>query len=210
MLSWGFDKFISRVSALKTGGEDEEKPKGRARTLLTLGRVNYVMKLLVQNVAMVEEVNEIQNKYVIVEEVVHEATGDSSLIRGDNNLLNQSESRSQSVLLVVISYLRYIHQNSKILFEIYRRQPNRSTASLIKADLRVIATCVTLCDILGSSRMFEDLLDQVTGEKVHAASNVLNSTIPRSFCPPRSIVDSGSVDSIVISRFQAIWQRFID
>jgi hypothetical protein len=63
-------------------------PRGERGLLVTLGRVIYILKLLAQDVANVEEINKTQNKYLIAEQVVHDATGNSSLIRGDNNLIN--------------------------------------------------------------------------------------------------------------------------
>jgi hypothetical protein len=157
VLSWGNKKYVGRLSKLKNGGGTGQKSTGRAKNRMTLGKVYFAMKALVLDVTKREKIVDIENKHLVAERAVLRATGETSYIRGDNNLVFEAKAQNTSTLMITISYLRYVHRYAKEFYAAFERCTDGS--ELGREEYEAITTVTTLCDMLGSSRIFEDYLD---------------------------------------------------
>ena len=154
MLSWGTEKFKSRLLALTYGvsAAAQGTLKGKIKAKLTLNIVVVIDALTaIRNEhAKVEEVRKLSTKYLTTNNDSVTTSGKTPLFSGDLNLLMFSRKQKNTVLDIVLTWLAYVQKG---ISEFHKGN------WLGNHDYKKISLLLSCCDMLGNSWICRELLD---------------------------------------------------
>jgi len=147
ILGWSSDRITTRLTALNYAGANKPGPKSKARSekLLNLEKILSALSALSAlggDDSTRRKVKDLEKRYT--------SNLDAILLRGDKHILRRSKDKDVSFLDVVYSWLRFIKD------AIGRFHKKRRLGEFDVSDFTSLALTA---DILGSSRIFEDVLD---------------------------------------------------
>jgi len=144
ILGWSSDRITTRLTALNYAGANKPGPKSKARSekLINLDKILSALSGLAGDDSTRRKVKDLEKRY--------SSNFDAILLRGDKHILRRSKDKDVSFLDVVYSWLRFIKD------AIGRFHKKRRLGEFDVSDFTSLALTA---DILGSSRIFEDILD---------------------------------------------------
>ena len=147
VLGWSLGRITSRLNTLIFAGSNKGGPKSlaRAEKLLTVKKVIKAIEEYIESgKEVIASATEINRRYT------SGFIGKQMQLRGDVPILNTMKSQGDTVFDVILSMLR------SIKFEIGNFHRMRR---LDDYDVSKFRSLTMVCDFLGASRIFEDVLD---------------------------------------------------
>jgi len=154
ILSWGSLRYERRLTGLNHPESTQQGPKSAARgsKLLTIEKVMSEFTKISTDGDKIQQVKSIRSCYAALHNTITASTpSTTAILRGDISLLRQAKRTKKSLLSVANSYL------SSIKSSIGQFYKERRLGDKHDAD-QIISTTL-LADVLGTSRIFEDLLE---------------------------------------------------
>ena len=155
ILSWGSLRYERRLTVLNHPESIHQGPKSAARAskLLTIEKVMSGFTKISKDADKMQQVKSIHRRYpALYNAMKTESTPrGSGILRGDISLLQQAQRTNKSLLAVANSYLAAIKSSIGQFYKERRLGDNHDVDKIISTTL--------LADVLGTSRIFEDLLE---------------------------------------------------
>ena len=161
ILTWGSARYERRLTVLNHPNHGQgPKSAARGEKLLTIEKVMTGFVTIAKDKCKFEKLKEIRSKYLTLQSLAKEGTRTNVILRGDVSLLNQSQLAKVSLLSIAHAYLASIQASIREYYRARRVAASHAIDKIISSTL--------LADILGSSRIFEDLLE-IAGDWLHGA-----------------------------------------
>ena len=154
ILSWGSLRYERRLTVLNHPESTQQGPKSAARAskLLTIEKVMSGFTKIPTDGDKIKQLKSIYSRYTTLYDTITASTpGTTAILRGDIMLLKQAKLTKNSLLSVANSYLASIKSNIGQFYKERRLGDKHDADRIISATL--------LADVLGNSRIFEDLLE---------------------------------------------------
>ena len=159
ILNWGSQRYEHRLTILNHPESGHQGPKSAARAskLLTIEKVMSRFSEISTDTDKIQQVRSIYGRYMALHKAMKTASipRTSGILRGDISLLRQAQRTNRSLLSVAHAYLASIKSSIGQFYKERRLGDNHDVDKIISTTL--------LADVLGTSRIFEDLLE-LTGE----------------------------------------------
>ena len=124
VLSWGRDKVVSRMNAIYGGGGDGAISKARMEKALHLRQVIQMIQEIRTDAARMARVREIQAKYKVTEKAVSAVTGNTTLLRGDIQILQRAFASKRTIVDIIAAWLDFILSAIKNFYKAISKADN--------------------------------------------------------------------------------------
>jgi hypothetical protein len=153
VLKWGASRLETRLTILNHPGAHSQgaKSAATAEKLITIDKINTAFENMSKDESKVKLIRELRNRYVAVEKKVYAESNETSLLRGDQFLIKHALECKKSLITAAHSFLASIKMSITRFYKARRKN--------VAFDVNDLATMLTAADTLGTSRVFEDLLD---------------------------------------------------